>query len=547
MALIGRFEYPGLPAESVIAATYSLGHGVSPGVITVEVPALTAYPQPEGVGVFSYGSTVLPVVGCRFDLGTSRTGGGEIWTFSILDGRWPFEFGDISGHYNIRRPDGTIRPNTEKSPQELAKLCLKAMFISRFDISQLENLRRPEVHWSWANPAQALASLADECGCRVVYWVDRSISIVPTGYGANLPDLPSMSLDFSFDTSQIPSGVRVVGTDALYQSRWELEAVGLDTDGKWKPIDQLSYKPNGGWENEDPDKLSSVPERNDHDKDNPRALALQTVFKCYRIKKLKGSRKFKGIEGTVDDIKRCLPLSSGLVDLVTNDGAAEGGERKQKPPIVRGDFVDNEFTHDTVQNQQYKSQFSVDGPAGIFQFGRPVYLEQNGRYVPARLVAEIAFPIKSEENREPDRPTWRFPLTNRQGIGDKIIFAEDLRYVQKIEFDQNDSETGVWDNGERDELDRQAEELAKIYLKSLDTVQAGDRVYPGLWEIRPDGAIHQITWSVGKGPATTRAGRNTEHDADIVPPYKERRKAEKAKESAAFEKKVFSVLGKGGF
>ena len=65
-----------------------------------------------------------------------------------------------------------IRPGTEKKPQALATLCLQAMGEDDYDVSALPNDARPEIDWSYQNPAEALQQLCDKLGCRVTYVVD---------------------------------------------------------------------------------------------------------------------------------------------------------------------------------------------------------------------------------------------------------------------------------------------------------------------------------------------------------------------------------------
>jgi len=540
MALAARFEFPGIPATSVIAANYSLGHGITPGVVTVEVPAGMAKPRQEGTCVFSFGSTTLNIEGCKVDTGQSRIGQGQIWTYAILDGRWPWQYGYIIGHYNVRRPDGRLREMTEKTPQELATMLLEEMNVASFDVSKMENTRRPEIHWSYENPAQALATLADEVGCRVVYRIDKSVAILPAGEGAALPNYAAMSIDFTLDTAQLPSGIIVVGAESTYQTRWELEAVGLDDDGLWKLIDDLSYTPTNGWEEEDPETMGNVVEQTNPLKPNPRALALQTVWRCYRIKLSEsggplGDGDFEGIDTLPDTYRGYLPLSSGLIDIQSTETSDEDGvslERKPKPAMVRGKFFDSQWLHDMVEDVAYKGQVSVDGENGIVQFGKPMYEDDDGRYKEATIVVEVAHPIRRAD-RELERPTWVFDLTGSRSVGKKVLMAPDLKYTVKVEYDIDNNETGRIDNRVSDKLDDQAEYLANTFLTSLSTVESGDRSYPGLIDTKTDGAISQISWSIGRGPATTRVSRNSEHDADIIPPFKERRRKEL---SAKFER-----------
>lgn len=555
MALIARFFYPGLPPSVVQHAVYSIGHGLEPGVITVEVPANTAYPQLQGDAVFAFGGTTITIQGCKFDAGTSRMApSDQVWSFAIQDGRWIYEFGEISGHYNLRKPDNSILKETEKTPQELAELCLKAMNVQNYDISAMDETRRPEIDWDYDNPGEALEELADEVGCRVVWWVDGSIQILPLGFGANLPNFPATSLDFNFNAAAMPKSVKILGAPTKFQARWQLVAVGLDTDTVWKPIDSLSYKPPRGWGKEAPDMLGSLrqsplpPFQMPTAKQQIYDLAIRSVFKSYRISYLLGSEKLPGIDPKDDPFdmtklnapppppdangyspdprnywKHCLPLGDGLIALESND--TEGGERRPYPAIVRGDFYYKPLSGNQTQFR-YKDSFSVDAQHGIVQFSEAVWLMADSNRVdnaPANLSLEITFNVR-DKNWAFVRPVWEFTLNASSPAGSKIVKTDEIQYTVLQNYDTDNSIIDTKDNRKKFQLDEDAAELANVYIGSLQTVTGGDRTYPGVYSVRTDGALTQVTWSVGRGIPTTRVSRNTQHDTDIIPTYLDARR-----------------------
>ena len=76
------------------------------------------------------------------------------------------------------------------------------------------------------------------------------------------------------------------------------------------------------------------------------------------------------------------------------------------------------------------------------------------------------------------------------------------------------------------DLDRPAADYLDAANARHQGEEATDVTFAGIVPLEPDGAIRQITWSVGGGqPATTRASRNSEH-AEYLPPYPERRRIE---------------------
>src|SRR5262249_2380883 len=109
---------------------------------------------------------------------------GLIWRLSIADRRWKWKYGSITGSYNLDWPDGSLNKLTELDAKGLASLCFDAMGESQYDVSALPGKVRPEVHWDHTNPAQALADLGDNLGCRVVLGLDNIPRVLPTGIGA---------------------------------------------------------------------------------------------------------------------------------------------------------------------------------------------------------------------------------------------------------------------------------------------------------------------------------------------------------------------------
>src|SRR5262249_10682006 len=150
----GVASFPGV--NQLLDASITCVHGISPSVAV-----LTIVPQPGltteiGSLRFEFDSLVLEVPDCKVDQGSiERNAGGEIWRLSILDRRWRWRFGRISGSYNVRRDDSSLKRgengtiDTERTPQELASLCLQAMGESDFDVADLPNATRPSIEWDY--------------------------------------------------------------------------------------------------------------------------------------------------------------------------------------------------------------------------------------------------------------------------------------------------------------------------------------------------------------------------------------------------------------
>lgn len=242
---MGRFLFPGL--NSVLGATMTLAHGTAPSFIVCRITPQNNFTVPQGTAQFVYGNEPpITFPDCKIDIASLDVGtGGQVWTLRIADRRWKWAFGEITGRYNLVKPNGRIDLDTEKSPQDLAKLLLKEMGEVRFDVSQLPNETRPYVEWASDNPAEMLNRLVEPLGCRVVLGLDNRVRICLLGTGANLPTTRIMGGGFGFDPPEKPDAIKVVCAPTQFQARIVLEAVGLDTDGTVKLIKDLSYNPLG--------------------------------------------------------------------------------------------------------------------------------------------------------------------------------------------------------------------------------------------------------------------------------------------------------------
>lgn len=354
---IGSVIYPGI--QKIESADYTRSHGIVADVCTISMcpqplnPSDPGYTpiEPEGYLIFQFdeykggglsGRTQIVMQGCRADLAAvQRSENSETWSIPIYDRRWRWKYGSYSGHWNIKK-NGRVESRKERTVRQLADMCLEAMGEQRYDTSALDDLEyqsrlpyrgkvRPEVHWDRIPPAEALDELVTSLGYRVCLGWDDRVRICKYGVGSLLPisdDL--MSGSFETDLPEIPKSISVVGNISMHETVWELEAVGLDIDGVWKPIDHLSYKPRSeyGWHmTRPPDflgleepyeaiiKNTSVDKTKRERLKEQLKLARQTVFRCYRLKYPFGTKENKSLRDKYDNLGRKVArgLNQGLL------------------------------------------------------------------------------------------------------------------------------------------------------------------------------------------------------------------------------------------
>ncbi|PQO33337.1 hypothetical protein C5Y96_10825 [Blastopirellula marina] len=529
------FTYPGI--TDYLSVSYTLSHGTQPGKIHVRCVAGMASPAMQGTArLFDPGTGVtVQLPDCRVDSAHVELSpsGEQVIRFEILDQRWRWRLGYISGQYNLRTEAASqIVPGTQKSPRELAQLCLTAMGVTHEDLSRMPNHARPYVDWDITNPAAALAALAETVGCTVVLKTNGRVSLEPTGQGKSLP-INGFLLQgrTSYDPPELPLGIELVAGPTRYQVDFELEAVGEDIDGEIKPIDELSYKPKQGW----------AFETAWTDNVDPRCqeLSQQSIFKMYRIKVpdyLPGVAKTRG--NRVRSIDEVLPLLSHQLD----DDLLPDDTRKRRPPWVYGTYAKGELGSSkpsmqppspnlaSYPEQRYQRAFTVDYRRGIVRFAEPVFQYIDNGTQQLRKAADLRLRVATCWRRSETRGLEHWSLLRgRKSARENPLVVHRSDIALEVKHDEKTSR--VRDNV--DELTRQARYYLDQTLAQMRSQPIASAQYVGLQPIEPDGAIRQVTWRIdseGSLAAKTTASLNCEQlllDAS----YQEKRFLERVRQN----------------
>lgn len=530
--LQGVGAFPGI--NWVKSAQYALQHGITPGVITFTITPQPTLPVRDGPVTFQFGNVRLVFEDCRVDfLSAQRNDQGEIWTFHLFDRRWKWAFGYISGHYNLRLDDGEVDPELEKTPQQLAALCLEAMGerLGTFDVRDIPNIGRPEVQWDFENPAQALAALCESLGCRVVLQIDGRVKICRLGVGGTLPfDEDVVNSTASFNPPERPDSLLFVAGPSSFQVDLVLFPVGEDIDGSIVPINDLSYKPVGGWQTCNPPWFSNVTT------DRGQRLAKKTVFRWYQVDATKnpdgtGPPLVIPGYGAITWLEQILPLDPILNETVD---PVEGEEPLFIEGAIFGTYWDEKGSdQDTPPRTVYARAYSIDAAQGIVEFANPVFrlvdVGPAGKLPqPAVLYLRCTVQVHDVNTWEIHHDKWFRhyppPLT---GTKERVIRSDDV-YLRVIpEYDpQTYRMLRTTDNA--DELERESAYRFAAADQEYQSNAPQEVTYRGLRLFNPDGAIQSVTWSVSdEAPgAQTRVARHDEF-AVVGLDYKERRRLER--------------------
>lgn len=544
----GYATFPGV--LGVIEADISVVEGISPSVCTLTITPQAQLLQEGGTLRIGFGSIWVDFQDCKVDSGSiERNAAGEIWRLRILDRRWKWAFGAISGSYNLRNADTTLQTDTEKTPRELATRCLEVMNETGYDVSALPVEPRPTVQWDYDVPMEALASLCDALNCRVCLSLETGkVKIVKVGEGAPLPYGPVVSGGATVNPPEMPTTIAVVGAPIRYQHDFELEAVGLDTDGTIKPIDNLSYKPSAGWASCDIEEFDDVLEAKGKREQN---LARQSVFRWYRIKQPMTIRGFRDIDGStvVQTRRQVLPIFDELAETILQTNQADGTkELRNRPSLVYGiwcpdaDSVANITSTLTPpptatvdeDDAVYVRSHNVNTELGIVMFDAPVFRNTANAaanllsYGPATLYLRASCNARSRiglalfhYNRE--RATGA-PFDTRI----QYVHRPDIEMSYIPEYDRYGNVT-LTDN--KAEADKEADYWIDATLREYQATLPQTTTYAGLVMQDLDGAIQQITFAVTQRGTFTTISRNDEQLTRTLP-YRFRRQQERAKAEA---------------
>lgn len=567
--LFGTISYPGVD-DIFIDATYVCSQGITPGQVTVSIgiPASGIPTIAENADLtISDGSQSLVIRDCKVaNLAAQAGGGGQTATLTIEDRRWRWRGGQISGRYNViaeqqhtvpliplpgqpignqppppppdQKGEEPIRPETKKKAPDLAKLCLKAMGETHYDIAALDTEATPTVEWDVANPAQALQQLVEDLGCRVIYQPDSDmVLIAKQGTGADLPGGVVLATAPSLKPKPRPKNVRMYGARKKWQMRFALEAVGMDFDGGWRPIDKLSYKPTiaGGWQATSPPGFGNI-EAGSRTKPDAVALAKQWVYRVYRIREtgadgegkllIPPDGKGKEFEKKIRQV-RLLPNKVQVTrdDLKRKTIAPAACYGRHSPKLSNLTPLARAWA-DTDSTTEVKVPFTIDAEHQIIVFAEYVYsVKDDGRFYPAEIVLECACEVTDNDTHQFVR--WYREQRVPDGIAEQphVFVREDVQWEAVATYDDELGDLESVDDNEP-LIRPRADYYLNAEVLRFATDEAGDDHYPGIRpDIQPDGAIQQVTYSVGGGRLdnpSTRASRNTEH-VTYLPTYRQRR------------------------
>lgn len=524
--------------------SFTLAPGVQPSTGTIyTVPHVPTLPVVAPLVIKTEGDLTLTFPDCLLESpGMQADKGGQLWQLPIQDRRWKWRWGNVYGHFNRPEPNGTYR--NEVTPQQLAANLLNVLNETGFDVSRLPNTQRPEKRWDGASAAAELDMLCSQLGCVVVLNpLTNKVELWPVGQGSSLPSGGTIGQAYTPVLPAQPKKIKVEAGETIFQATFTTEAVGLDTDGRWKKLDDLSYNtPPKGFKGAEAIKgFPGYWEDLTYVKDgrvlNVRDLAANTVYRCYRLTGILGAPPATKWVPTL--LMNTFQQPGSMQDLgLTGDLAEEeisvedGGLRRLGAVAFVRANRDREVLPPTPI--RYPDGFQFDPEHGIVHFNEPLFKWNASNAFsadPAEVLYECAFyagadGIYHRHSIETNGGSVPTPtrLIQRNEIQRRVIYRQNGSISDSLAT--TNSNLQVWMDGA----------LSEYGLQNGGTVN-----YPKLMAIAPDGLTQQITWSGGwQRPTITTASQAQRHKRLITPPDEYRQRLASVSSQQMLEQLAFS-------
>ena len=582
---VGYVTFPGINFPIKCIAPRS--NGVTPDSAVLYSLVQQEAPQQYGDLVLNFTQNTVTWKNCLVDSGTTMySTKGHFQTWRIKDRRWAWAKSWVTGEYNPLSYDvdgdvGARRGNV----RYLMEVLLTLMGETRYDVSAVDNEQKPHKGWDWANCADELQKLLDEYGYVISLQLDDSVKVSRSKVGTDLPDNDDIiSPSMVFDPAELPERLIAIAGLTLVETRLKMEPVGEDTDGKIKPVDDLSYKPGEGWVNNmSTDMLGVGASETDPVKAKEmKALAKKTVFKWYRVVHQSHEKndmndpfgqiieKYAPEELNITDYQQYLPLSldlnrqiNGAYVSVRWDGATvlESARSKKNIQVVKFDTI----------------KWKLDEKLGIIKFEDPItknkVVDTGGMQASvgidpdtetamqdfADVFFTCSYTVTDDETGIKDRYTRELTLGGR-GVdivemappnNQRMLTAEYEDPGGKISIEEKkitDSAKTVVNNEQT--LNSRLDELLQKTARTYQTRRGYVVKYRGVQLINTDGMTKQVVWRIGDqrdvdAPFNTQAVQNMEITPGML---NSRRKKERAtiRRLEVAQKKVNQYLRKHG-
>ncbi len=508
---IGTCSYPGL---QIRWASMTFSRGVTPSIATIICTPYDGMDLPPSLLRFDYGGTSVQfpdaaVMSAHIRRRYAKKG--WLWSVQIVDRRWRWAFGSISGEYNKRTPKGLVDDNTRRDPSQLMSLLLDAMGESNYDVSRVPEGVYPYVKWGNVNPALALAGLCDYVACDVCYnHLTNAVEIWPLGSGSNTPvNFNEEHPKYRYTTRSVPSSIKVQCGDSRFQNKLRLRAVLTDSGGVQEQISNSSLAPADGFGTQ----ALHFPGVSGTDQ----ALVLDQAWKNYRISgQANGSLFVPQCQETITSTNQYL-----LDDYILEPNESDLSDYKRNLPYyIDGDYWPYASLPNNTSDKRWLGQSQLLKDRRMVRFDHPVIgLSSSGAVQEPTIYLTTSYRVASVDGN----PVQYSESGNAGGSGGQLVLRRPEIFATYQSAYSGANETGS--SNTQSNASREVRRYIQIFQNKYNIPFASEITYPGIFAGTLDGVICQARWECGTNrEAKTMACENEELDVTAVPKTERRRR-----------------------
>lgn len=431
---------------------------------------------------------------------------------TFLDRRWKWAYSSVSARFNERLPDCSIRYSPvhsgyRKNAREIFSYLLANVAEAGADLSGAPTNVYPECRWDSVPVSRCLAEICEKTETEILISATNQVRVVAKGSGSGLPETDLRAdVSCTVEFGAVPQFVGIDCGPTRFQGKLLLEAVGLDTNGSILPVDNLSYKPAGGWGKEWPYAFPSVSQANRH-------LAFQTVWRWFRVKsQTDGNLKIPGTTHAVVSADQ-YRLLNWLVDTGLNNRMP-----CVLPARIYGQhWPEQDFPENTPKKTSISSSFRIIPELGIVEFPFPVVKRGTGNYagqhLEPTLYLETSY-LLAHPMGEGFVSYGKATGTEFQtGTGIMTRFHPELWQTHVIRYGSDGVTVSKTENNLAKINPEVMEYLNRFRNNVFGSATSTDKTYLGVQNPGLDGLRSQATFENGVDiPPRTRVGQGSEFD-----------------------------------
>ena len=475
-------SFPGMAIER-LSGTFT--RGAAPSMFSVEFSRLPQTPIPD-TGDFIFGivdGNQVTLTNARvLELYEDDNAQDVTGSATIVDRRWAWAYKPkLRVTLNRRDDEGNLigAASEQVNLQDICTGILTGIGEVGFDVAAVPTNLFPFVDADYDEPMPLLEKLLEDAGFFIVYDFKMDIvRIVRNGVG--LTEFKGVVLGSQLQVREnpIPEEVQVItGSTHVEVKDIDLLAVGVDTDGEIKPIDDLDFKPGPGW------TPGSAKYFRDEGLKLQEKLFNDYVFRMYILPST------INIDGT--DYDRTTAASMLLDTLVTTD-TNESGEEVAQPPYAEGQHLTEKSMRDSSElakataESRVQANIRIDRRRECLIFSQRVFWRDlaTKETTGATLKARLAFEVRVDDGR-------RVRPVAIEG-GEIGLVSQERRPDLHPLVDAD----GVFINEALIEDEIEEMEPAIISKYTAKPVTPGTDSYSGIELVVPDGNISQVVYAM---------------------------------------------------